>query len=108
MILQENHGDIFEYTVNITNYEEESICQVAEEFNINVITSTNIPLNIGMYKDANYTEEFTSDDSFRFNAGVKEELTVYIRIEWDAGFSDYSYSQEVDIITLYINITQID
>lgn len=108
-------GDIFEYKITITNYEEENICEVSEEFNISLSVTTNLPLSIRIYKDENFKEELTAnsegyyeDDSFRFVAGEESEITIYIRIEWEETESDYLYSQELDSITLYTNITQLD
>ncbi len=57
-----------------------------------------------MLNDKGYYE----DESFKFKAGIESEITIYIRIEWDAAISDYRYSQEVDSIILHTNITQLD
>lgn len=101
--------------MTIQNYDDEKVCEVFETFSISILRTKNLPLNVDIYKDANYSEKLTpndegvyEDDSFAFEAGEQGECTLYIRIEWDTGNSDYSYSQELEKITLCTNITQVD
>ncbi len=113
--MQENHGDIFIHEVNITNCKDEKVCEVSEEFNLSFNATKNLPLNIKIFKDRNLKQELISndkgyyeDESFKFEAGVESQVTIYIRIEWDSAVNDYTYSQEIDSVILCANLTQLD
>lgn len=108
-------GKTDKYPITITNFENNKVCEVTETFKINVSTTDNLPLNIKLYKDQNYTQEisknsdgdFEDKDSFKFTRSTKETKTYYLKIEWPENQKNYTYSNEIDNIKVNAIITQI-
>ena len=99
----------------ITNKEEEKICEVTQEFKIQIDIQKNIPLELGLYKDKFCTEiieknengEYISED-FKFNAGIEDTKTYYLKIEWPEEEKSEYLAFEIDYISISVVSAQIN
>lgn len=110
-------GDTTIIPIKITNALDGKTCEVAESFTIyiNRIYGSNLPLNINLYKDKActtliYLDENNNyfDDDFKFSPTKKETKTYYLKIEWPESSNDVANAFEIDYLSLYFRVTQID
>lgn len=103
--------------ITLTNVDDGKICEVAQSYTISIKRgeTTNIPFDFELYKDFACTELVNKnelgvflDDSFIFKAGVREEHTYYLKINWPEEYNDASYAFEIDYFKVIINATQIN
>ena len=105
------------YEIEITNKEEEKICEVAQKYLVKIERdeSVNIPLEISLYKDANCSEilapnanNFYDETDFRFNAGEEGSKKLYLKLNWPKVYKNSSYAFEIDYVRIHIIAEQID
>lgn len=74
-----------------------------------------MPLNINLYKDKEctkiiYRDENNNyfDDDFKFSPTKSETKTYYLKIEWPENSNDAANAFEIDYLSLYFRVTQVD
>ena len=101
----------------ITNKDQNRVCEVAQEFVIEVkrYTAENIPLVIGLYSDQLCTEIIGIDETgvyssekFKFKANVEETKTYYLKIEWPEEENNENLSLEIETLSINVIASQID
>lgn len=101
----------------ITNAIEDNVCEVAQEFVIEIIryTDINIPLQFDLYKDELCTEVITKDENsmyadeeFKFKAGEKDTKTYYLKIEWPEDKNEEYLAHEIEAVSINVISSQID
>ena len=105
------------YVINITNKENNKVCEVSQKFNIKIEREeiNNLPIEISLYKDINCTQILEADangyyeqENFKFQAGEEATKTVYLKINWPEARKNPAYAFEIDYFALHIKSTQID
>ncbi len=101
----------------ITNAEEDTVCEVSQEFVIELMryTDVNIPLQFDLYKDELCTEVINKDENgmyvdeeFKFKAEEKETKTYYLKIEWPEDKNEEYLAYEIEAISINVIASQID
>lgn len=110
-------GDVTIIPIKITNALDGKTCEVAEKFTmyVNRTYGSNLPLNINLYKDKEctkiiYRDENNNyfDDDFKFSPTKSETKTYYLKIEWPENSNDAANAFEIDYLSLYFRVTQVD
>lgn len=105
------------YPIQITNEDENQICEVTQKFNMKLtgLEEANIPLEINLYRDSACTNKMNANENgiyesndFKFSAGVKNTITVYLKIRWPANKNSDYYALEIDYFKINVELTQID
>ena len=105
------------YEINVTNKENEKICEVKQKykFKIEREESKNLPIEISLYKDCgckhilNSNEDgYYEDETFVLEEGVEQTNKVYLKIIWPELKKNASYAFEIDYFALHIISSQID
>lgn len=102
--------------IEVTNKKDGKICDVTENYKIEIKNNDhpNIPLNYQFCKDehcntlVSQSNGIYEDDSFKFQAGVEEKNTLYLKVSWPEEYNDSSYAFEIDYIQLKFILTQED
>lgn len=110
-------GDIKIIPIEITNSLDGKACEISEVFTIYVDRkySNNLPINMDLFKDAQCSEKIYTneskiyqDDSFMFQAGKKERKKYYLKIEWPDEYKQINNAFEIDYISIFFRVTQVD
>lgn len=105
------------YEINVTNKENEKICEVKQKykFKIEREESKNLPIEIALYKDSGCTQilntnedGYYEDETFLLEEGIEQTNKVYLKIIWPETKKNASYAFEIDYFALHIISTQID
>ncbi len=105
------------YAINITNKENDKICEVKQKFKIKIEReeTTNLPIEIDLYKDAACTQiidknedGYYEKEDYYFDAGVEQTKTFYIKIIWPEARKNATYAFEIDYFDVHVISTQID
>ena len=103
--------------IMVTNKENGKICEVSENFVIEIKNNENenIPLEFGLYKDSNCTNPilknangYYTDNEFKFIKGIEDNKMYYLKVNWPSNYNDSAYAFEVDYLIIKFIITQID
>lgn len=110
----------------ISNFKDDEVSEVTQTYEIQVVTSGNLPLRYELHKkdgdgkvDTTVIDSFTESSSttshtFKitgsttFEAGVRSEAKYQILAIWDAAQNSASYSGRPDFAQVNINVKQID
>lgn len=110
-------GDITIIPIEVSNVLNGKTSEVAETFTIYVNRDygSNLPLNLNLYKDREctsiiYRDEYNNyfDDEFFFLPKKGETKTYYLKIEWPKDSNDSANAFEIDYLSLYFRVTQVD
>ena len=105
------------YEVIITNKEDNKVCEVTQKYQLKIERgdSSNLPIEISLYKDSNCTQQLTpngngyyTSDEYVFQAGVEESKTKKEKISWQNSSQNPSYAFEIDYFRIHIISEQID
>ena len=105
------------YPIEITNFEGDKICDVAQKFviKINREEAENIAVIYGLYKDEYCTEIIEKDENgnyisedFYFNSNEKETKTYYLKVVWPEEVSEEYLAFEMGYFAVNVVSTQID
>lgn len=105
------------YPIEVTNKEDNVICQVAQKFNITIKKDSeqNLPLTFKLFEDKDCTKPLQDDgngfyenDKFTFMAGEEEHKIYYLKVTWPANVNTENYAFEIDYFKLNVHITQVD
>lgn len=114
-------------TLTVTNAKNGQVSEVAQSYEIEIVTSGNLPLHyelvrkagngkvddtpIGSFDEssnnASHTFEIT-DGSATFEPGVSREDKYQILVSWPGTKKEASYSNRPDFVQVNINVKQID
>ena len=101
----------------ITNKEEDKVCEVSQKYTIEIETQEylNIPLTFELYKDKYCTEIMGCDengiyyyDDFFFKAGVEDQKTYYLKIDWPENANSEYLAFEIEYFSVNVVATQVD
>lgn len=114
-VIYSNPGETKIIPFKITNTEDEKPCEVTLKYNFVVSRSNNIPFDYKICKDEHCNMELTpvmqgiyDDESFKLQAGVKDEKTYYLKVSWPEVSNSAYYAFEVDYFTIKVNSEQVD
>lgn len=105
------------FAINLTNKENNKICEVKQKFKMKIEReeTANLPIEIALYKDAGCTQIIETDengyynqDDFIFDAGVEQTKTIYLKIIWPEARKNPAYAFEIDYFALHIVSSQVD
>ena len=116
-------GDSRTYTLTVANYNGQTISEVAVDYNLEIITTGNLPLeyqiskkennsqstNIGSYTETyeNKSKILKTDDMY-FEAEIAASAEYTIQVNWPEDKKNASYAGIPDDITVNINVQQVD
>ena len=110
-------GSSFTYSLKVANYESSKTSEVGEKYNIEIITSGNLPLRysvqngtseIGSFEESKKSEARFENENMKFDAGTKREDEYKITVEWPESRNAEQYAGLVDNIMIQINEEQVD
>ncbi len=86
------------YTFNVSNFKDTKKANVDLKYSIEIITTTNMPLNYKVYKGTNMTNNKVSNDYF-----VTDDNGMYYRHLVINDISYFNYNQkQTDVYTLWV------
>lgn len=86
------------YTFNVSNFKDTKKANVDLKYSIEIITTTNMPLNYKVYKGTDMTNNKVSNDYF-----VTDDNGMYYRHLVIDDISYFSYNQkQTDVYTLWV------
>lgn len=86
------------YTFNVSNFKDTKKANVDLKYSIEIITTTNMPLNYKVYKGTNTTSNKVSNDYF-----VTDDNGMYYRHLVINDVSYFNYNQkQTDVYTLWV------
>ena len=86
------------YTFNVSNFKDTKKANVDLKYSIEIITTTNMPLNYKVYKGTNMTNNEVSNDYF-----VTDDNGMYYRHLVIDDISYFNYNQkQTDVYTLWV------
>ena len=86
------------YTFNVSNFKDTKKANVDLKYSIEIITTTNMPLNYKVYKGTDMTNNKVSNDYF-----VTDENGMYYRHLVIDDISYFNYNQkQTDVYTLWV------
>ena len=92
--------------ITITNFEGDKICEVSQAFSITAERLVGrLPLELQITKLTG-----PQNNEFRLESGVatKQTATFNLTISWPEQYNDHSYADEIDVVRVTIDATQID
>lgn len=101
----------------ITNEDNNTICDVAQSFTVEISRqeNANLPLVCNLYSDEYCTQPIQKDenglyisDDFNFSPGIKQTKECYLKIDWPEEENDDLYAFEIEYIKIKVVATQID
>lgn len=116
------------YTFSVSNFDEEKRTDVDLEYDLEVITTTNLPLNYKLYynaydlstndiittrdirqdEDGSYYNYFKVDQKYSFTYKENQTHIYYLIIEFPTTYKDIiEYSDAIDNIQVKINTQQV-
>lgn len=116
------------YTFSVSNFDEEKRTDVDLEYDLEVITTTNLPLNYKLYynaydlstndiittrdirqdEDSSYYNYFKVDQKYSFTYKENQTHIYYLIIEFPTTYKDIiEYSDAIDNIQVKINTQQV-
>lgn len=110
-------SDALVIPITVTNKKDGKICEISENFVVEIKNNENenIPLEFGLYKDINCTNQvlknsngYYTDSNFKFTKGIEENKIYYLKVNWPSNYNDSAYAFEVDYLIIKFIITQID
>ena len=90
--------------ITLLNKKNGHVSEVKQTFVMSVETLSNIPLTITIYDAQN---NIVTMPTGSFEAGVLGSYEYTIKISWDINDNNYELSQEIDIIRIFIDSTQV-
>ena len=117
LTLNLNSGSSVEFTVQVVNYKNSSVCETAFNYGFTVRTLDNLPLKITISNPSKIGEgTLASISGMTCTNGmmlpsVKDTHTYTITVSWDTsvdGWNDYENSKKVDLVIVNFIATQID
>lgn len=106
-----------EFVFSVKNSNDENKTQVTMQYNIQIETLSNLPLEFELYTYNNETKGETNllkengniTDNFIFNDFVNDELNKYkLIIKWKEKETDYRYSNTIDYVRIKVNSEQVN
>lgn len=102
-------GETVEFTVTLTNKEEDRICEVTQNYFMTVENLTNnMALSYDYFLMDGANEKVQDSVSGTFHAGVEESATYKIKITWTGAPQPASSAFEVDGLKIVIKTEQVD
>lgn len=102
-------GETVEFTVTLTNKEEDRICEVTQNYFMTVENLTNnMALSYDYFLMDGANEKVQDFVSGTFHAGVEESATYKIKITWTGAPQPASSAFEVDGLKIVIKTEQVD
>jgi len=102
-------GETVDFTVTLTNKEDERICEVTQNYSMYVENLTNnMSLSFDYYLVEGTGETKLNSVTGTFNAGVEESVTYKIRITWSGVPQPAASSFEVDGLRIVIKTEQVN
>lgn len=114
-------------SLEITNKKGDKVSEVAQSYEIEVVTSGNLPLHYELHKsdgagkaDTTVIDSFDEStnkptytfevpaDSTTFEAGAPRTDYYQIRVSWPGASNSADYSNRPDFVQVNINVKQID
>lgn len=102
-------GETVEFTVTLTNKEEDRICEVTQNYFMTVENLTNnMALSYDYFLMDGANAKVQDSVSGTFHAGVEESATYKIKITWTGTPQPASSAFEVDGLKIVIKTEQVD
>ena len=105
------------FPIEITNKDEEKVCDVAQEFILRIDRAEmeNLPLVFSLYNDEFCTNEIEAlekdvfeAENFEFAAGVEETKTYFLKVYWPENEKNEALAFEIGYFSVEIIATQVD
>lgn len=110
-------GTEYTYNITVTNQTNRKTSEVAQKYEMEIVTAGNLPLTYTLEKNGTKMDEFSEsnqnkytfkDDTMKFEAGTAREDTYQLKIKWPEDKNDASLSSIPDYAKININVEQID
>ena len=112
-------GTSYPFKITVSNQKRNEISEVAQQYNIEVVTQGNLPFVYTLKDSAGNTiDEFTesssktsaifSNDKMKFEAAKSGEDTYTLLIQWPEDQNDSTLAGIPDAVKININVKQID
>lgn len=111
-------GESGTYTLTVSNANEEKVSEVAQKYNLEVLTAGNLPLEFQLTKDGTVIGSFAESQTdagytfqngdMHFEPGTKEEHIYQLTVSWPQEKKDAALAEIPDFIEIHINAEQAD
>lgn len=111
-------GTNYTFEIKVSDQKNNEISEVAQQYNIEVVTQGNLPLTytlkdsqnnqIGQFKESDYSSETFANEDMKFQAGKSGEHNYKLLIEWPEDEKDADYAEIPDTVKINVNVKQID
>ena len=99
-------GTSVTHTFAVTNKRGETVSEVAQEYNLAVTGLGNLPLVYTLTSDDVTVDGLTAAGDMAAGVEVVHEYTL--TIEWPSGETNPAYADIIDLVTVSIDVEQID
>lgn len=107
-----------ESNFSVTSEHNSKVTQVAMQYTLNIISYSNLPLDIKLYKYSDSgeliednilnSENKTEPRTISFEGNRGETHNYKIVVTWDSADNNYKYSYETEYISIEIDSQQLD
>ena len=102
-------GETNDFTITLTNKENDRVCEVTQNYSMTVENLTNnMALSYEYYLVENGTETKKDAVTGTFGAGIEEAVTYKIKITWNGAPQPAASAFEVDGLEIVIKAEQVD
>ncbi len=96
------------YAISLTNVSGDSICEVAQSYEMTVEKLTdNLNLTVEIYEDKD-CETPATDLKGSFAAAKEESKTYYIKVSWPKESNSADKATQLDVLRVKVSAKQID
>ncbi len=101
-------GQTLEFDVQVQNFNNSAVCDVAQNYTISIETTGNLPLVYSLI-DSGDAEQFVSNNTtseFLLEAHTSTQHTYTLQISWPMEQNGFEYMHEVDKVEFVVSAYQ--